>query len=58
MESSQKRDGEDPAEKMRTHVIYLDMVMEDYFRMIGNIFLTRSVSIASEKYIQFKYNLN
>ena len=57
MESSRMRDGEDPAGKMRTHVTYLDMVTEDYLHTIGNIFLTRSVSIASAKCIDFNNNL-
>ena len=49
MESSRMRDGEESAGRMRTHVTYLDMVTEDYLHTIGNIFLTRSVSIASAK---------
>ena len=55
MESFRMRDGEDPAGKMRTHVTYLDMVTEDYLHTIGNIFLMRSVSIASAKSISIKY---
>ena len=55
MESFRMRDGEESAGRMRTHVTYLDMVTEDYLHTIGNIFLMRSVSIASAKSISIKY---